>query len=449
MRSVSFADTIDVRPAGVPPSDLAHRPFLIASVTLASGAGFVLAIFVPLSRLLDFTSDSRVAELVHAHGQLQLLGFAGLFVMGMSLRLMPRFAGARTAFVPLVPTSLYLVAAGLVAAFVAPWLPGDLRNVVSLASIYAVLLGSACFLLITAGTLLIEARRFEASSLAFIMGASMLFLAGLVSAFAAIDGQSSVGTGLPYLARAAVLHLELFGFLASFILGVALRALPAMVGISRPGRSAFLLAALLAGSVALVAGSFLCLEYVSQAKVFVFLADGGFLMLGLILLSLVWQTGVLREAANRIRPASRAHLWLVRSAMVWLVVAGLLGVYFGASSLIEARLPGVLELDAVRHAMGVGVITNLIVGMSLMILPEFAAERLTVNRQTPLAVALCLLLNSAAILRIVPSLAGASLPADARNAAMASAGLLAEAALLIFAGYLLRLLWRSARNQGG
>jgi hypothetical protein len=84
--------------------------------------------------------------------------------------------------------------------------------------------------------------------------------------------------------------------------------------------------------------------------------------------------------------------------------------------------------------------------MSMMILPEFAAERQGANRQQQLAFLLCGFLNAAAVLRVVPSLAGSSLAFNERTLALAAAGLLAEVALVIYALYLLRLLFRTDRR---
>ncbi len=261
-------EAISLRPARLPASESMHRPFLVASLSMATLVGFVLAIHVPLSRLLDVGNPERTADLIQAHGQVQLLGFAGLFVIGMSLRLMPRFASSHVAFSALVPVTLYLFAGGLVTrAIVMPWFSGTTHSVLLIASVFAVLLGSACFLLIVAGTLAGEARRFDSSSLAFIQGALLLFTASVATTFAAIDAVRTDTRGLPYLTDNAIVQLQLFGFLLSFILGVALRAIPTMVGVERPGRSAGWLAILLGASTAVLAGSLLYVEYVSYSTI--------------------------------------------------------------------------------------------------------------------------------------------------------------------------------------
>ncbi len=414
---------------------------------MATLVGFVLGIHVPLTRLLGVGHAERTADLIQAHGQVQLLGFAGLFALGVSLRLLPRFASARLAFAGLAPFVLWLIVTGLILrAILMPWFYGDLHDALLIASSFCLLLGSSCFLFLVAATVVDEARRPDASSLAFMLGAMLLFAATLVATWAAIDAVSHGERDIPYLADNAIVQLELLGFLLVFITGVALRALPVVVGVERPGRGARLLPVGLSGSAGLLAASLLYLQYVSFSTVIARLADLGFIMTGLVLLGLVWQAGVLRAATNRLRPASRPQLWLIRSAFVWLVVASVVAVYAGLKAFSKAELPSQYEFDAVRHALGVGVVTNLILGMSLMILPEFAVQRQRPNLQRRLAILLAGLIDLAAALRVAPALAGDGWSYDQRNLWMAVAGSLAETGMVIFAVYLLRLIWQTRRR---
>jgi hypothetical protein len=436
-------DLIALRPSRLPASETIHRPFLVASLSFAVLIGFVLGIHVPLGRLLDSGSSERTADLIQAHGQVQLLGFAGLFVIGMSLRLMPRFASARLAFSALVLPTLYLFIAGLFArAVVMPWLDDDAHSALLIGSLFAVLLGSACFLLIVAGTLAVEARRFDGSSLAFLLGALLLFGASAASTLAAMEAVRAGDRALPYLADQAIVNMQLFGFLLSFILSVALRAVPTMFGVERPGSSTVWLALLLAACTAVLASCLLYIQYVADAVPTRLAASLAFLGLGIVLLGIVWMTGVVRQAANRIRPSSQGSLWLIRSAMLWMLISGLACVFYGARATLNGELPAQLEFDGVRHMLGVGVVTILMTGMALMILPEVAIERQSATRQKQIALLLLLLLNLSAALRVLPSLASDRWSLDERNLSMAIAGSLAEIALVVFLVYLLRLLWR-------
>ena len=81
--------------------------------------------------------------------------------------------------------------------------------------------------------------------------------------------------------------------------------------------------------------------------------------------------------------------------------------------------------------------------MSLLILPEFAMQRQGPNAQRRIALLLASLVNLAALLRVAPALASTRWSLDARNASIATAGSLAELALIAFALTVLRLFWRT------
>jgi hypothetical protein len=438
---------LELRPV-VPRSDAAYREFIGASLAIAVLLGFLLGLHAAVSRLLGAGSPQRTADLIHAHGQAQLLGFAGLYVIGMSLRLLPRFTGGTLQLQGLMPVVLWTAVASLIvrAAFV-PLSSGGLHYALLLASAYAAMVSAGCFVLLTGATLCYGARRQDPGGTAFLLAGLLLFVATAVAVFAVIHEGSEGARALPYLTTTAVTQIELFGFIVVAITGVGLRALPTLVARQRPTRGATVLPVGIVVAVAVHAAALLYLEYGAYQDAAVALADATFAAIGGMLLALVWQTGVTRPRANRIRPASQPALWLVRSAMVWLAVAGTLMIYFGCSALLDLQLLGQTEFDAVRHAVGAGVVTSLIVGMSVLILPEFAADRTDSNVQRWLAPLMALLINVAAVLRVLPALAGEAWPADARNLSMAIAGSVAEAGMLLFAAQLLRLMWRQRRSS--
>ena len=95
MNAIPFRDVTTPRREHAPHYDAPYRLFIAASLALGIGGGFLLSLLLPLARTLDWNWGSRSGgpSLVQVHGQLQLIGFGGLFVMGMALRLMPRVSG--------------------------------------------------------------------------------------------------------------------------------------------------------------------------------------------------------------------------------------------------------------------------------------------------------------------------------------------------------------------
>ena len=74
------------------PDDRAYRPFIAASLLIGIFGGFALALVLSIDAAEGFSLGTRWFAVAQAHGHLQLIGFAGLFIAGMALRLAPRFA---------------------------------------------------------------------------------------------------------------------------------------------------------------------------------------------------------------------------------------------------------------------------------------------------------------------------------------------------------------------
>jgi uncharacterized protein involved in response to NO len=130
----------------------------------------------------------------------------------------------------------------------------------------------------------------------------------------------------------------------------------------------------------------------------------GAVILGLALVALVVVIDVpfrrsLRTRAGQQWPAVseyRASEWLIVPAYTWLGVAGLLMIAEGLAWWGLAPRP---PLDAERHALGVGLVTLLILGMAIRMVPGFVGQKLYSAR---LVWATVWLGNAAALLRVLP-----------------------------------------------
>jgi hypothetical protein len=417
-----------------------YQVFILSSLALASLLGFVLALVLPLGRALDWGLERSRPDLIAVHGQVQVLGFAGLFIMGMALRLMPRFSGVHLRFPGLIQPLLGLTLGGLLLrALVATPLADSAQGVIVAGAQAVLLVAAVCFAMVVIGTLTRAGSRADATAYMFILGASFLVAQALLGLLIAVDESGDRLRVFSHLPSQALLHLQIAGFLLAFIGGVGTRALPTMTGIARPNASVKATAFVLGGAVGLTAAALLWAEYGTYSTAVARLASGGYVGLGAALLAIAWSTGILRPAANRLRPASQPHLWLVRSAVVWMVVAGVLSIYFGSRAFSGATILSQFEVDGVRHAIGLGVVTMLIMGMAMMIVPEFAGQRQFGRSQAPLSVSLAALLNAATFLRVAPAVAGFDWSNEVRDWSMAIAGGLAQAAILVFAWSFVRL----------
>jgi hypothetical protein len=433
------AGSIPLRPVE-PGNARIYRLFVLSSLALAGLAGFVLGINVPLERLLNAGSASRTADMIQAHGQVQLLGFAGLFVMGMSLRLMPRFASSKLQFEALLlPIWALIVASLITRALVMVWLPDAWHSALDIAVQFSLLLAAGGYVSVVFATLLVDRDDIDATSCFFLGGAAFYFLQAALAAFIAIKQAPDDTRVFAYIPDMALLYLQLAGFLMAFVGGVATRAIPSMSGLPRPDAGGKRSVLALAVCVVMLSAPLVWLAYGGASLTAVRLSDAGLAGTGLCFFAIVFLSGALRPAANRVRPASQPHMRLVKAAFLWLTFAGVLAVYFGSKAFVRGELPSFYELDSFRHSVALGTLTALILGMGLMILPEFAAQRQNPNSQTRLSAILLVLVTSAAVLRVGSGLLGTAISPDQRDLILAVGGLLAEAAILLFGGKLIGL----------
>lgn len=89
------------------------RRYIWAACIMALGAGFAIAGHLAFILGLSFRPGPGFTSFVQTHGHVQLVGWAGLFIMGISLHVMPRLAGVPLAHPKWRGWILWLVTWGL------------------------------------------------------------------------------------------------------------------------------------------------------------------------------------------------------------------------------------------------------------------------------------------------------------------------------------------------
>ncbi|MBX7110980.1 MAG: hypothetical protein K1X87_03920 [Dehalococcoidia bacterium] len=401
--------------------------------------GFTLAVALPAEAALGRFGTGWFAH-AQVHGHLQVIGFAGLFVVGVSTRLAPRFTN-RTLHDPSIRVAFWLLASGLFlralgqplaqhAAFAAVMLIGGALEAA----------GALLALVTLTRTLRPWAAPRSASAALLNASAFWLTVQALLSLWWLRDLAVEGDRILPADRNALLLEAQTFGFLLSALAGVGLRSFPTFFGAPPPpSRYAWGFAAVLqAGLVVWLLG--LGLQLDAGGAVAVRLATAGQLLLGTAVAAIAVLVGWWRHG-SRLAPASRHFIWSLRAIAASLTLTGVLLALSAARALVEDVEVTNAQLDAIRHVFLIGVITLAIVVMGQLILPEFASERLVRQpaqwRGRVFAVALPL----AAVFRGVLPLAGLS--GEARYWSMSIGGLLGLASVIAFAV----LYWRARQNH--
>jgi hypothetical protein len=154
----------------------------------------------------------------------------------------------------------------------------------------------------------------------------------------------------------------------------------------------------------------------------------GGLAIALLLVVFTWALGILSPAHDEPEPgADRGYEKFVRLAYAWLVVSGLMLASFSGLAL-AGRTIDHAYVGAYRHALTVGFITTIMVGMALRIIPVFRGVPLWSGRLREITFWLLAVGN---VIRVLfQSLSAAAGPAWLRVAGIS--GLLELAALALF-----------------
>lgn len=435
------ADEIALEPplsrnAGVTPAveDRSYLGFIAAALAAALGGGFLMAVWMPLAATGAVGGQGRVPWLIQAHGWVQVQGWAGLFVAGMAVRLMPRFAGrppvVRNVTLPL------LAALGLPVALrmtLQPWATGTLAEATAAAIGVLSAVGAAGVAAILAWTL--GKGRKARDPWRYFAWAGTAWWAVLAAMLLTWGVRAARNEGLAPVAWDDVMTwVVLLGPIGNFIWSVQSRSVPIFFGRKTPTwRQAVVPGVAYNAGAALVALSLL-FEGETAAR----LSGSGMALAGAGMVWLPVIAGSVWGQAKRLRPRAKPAARFVLGANIAAVVAGVLLVWAGAQTALDAEYAEFAARDAARHVVGIGLVTMLILGMARLVAPVFALERTESGVPKLYERAPFWLLLGALVLRGGSALLAEQISYDARMHSAATAGALAWLAIAIFAVSVLR-----------
>lgn len=416
----------------------AYRPFVAAALicTLSLGVGWGGWL------LWQIGSEARFAAVpdrfVVAHGEAQLWGFIVPFVMGIALRYLPTTAGRRPVSPFVVRTLLAVLFTGVAAGFggalapaAFPWL--------SLASGGLLWIAAAGFLAIV----IVQVAGKLRFAWARLVLASGLWLLGWATLMLALRARLDDPDMPLYSDRARLLLLQfaVFGFAMNAIYGFGLRLLPGFLGAGSPRPAPIELTFWLhnAGAVALNASP----ESWAWPR-----AAGALLIFSGGACYAVGMKGFRRrgrpapdDSWSASRPEIGVHFlrYYVQCAFGWLLIGmAILAVASLRTALIGAP-PSHSIAGAARHALAVGFLTTLILGVAQRLLPILGQ---TLLAWPPLVKPIFFLVQSGCLLRVASELATAIWPTA--YAVMPYSAPLELTGLTLFAANCLRTLWPPA-----
>ena len=348
-------------PPAAPPAAGRYRHFLIVSLLFSLtfgallGAATLAALTAPwigVAALPGFAA--RVA-----HGHAQVFGFAALFVMGVAYHALPRIKATPLAHPRLAAASFWPQTLGVLAiaagAFADAPLGGWLRTIGAL----GLVLGAAAFARVVDATLRAGGASPEGIDPWLRAGCAWLVIAALLALAAA--------AGLPLMP--AAWDAALYGFVASWILGLSLRMMPAFLRLqaNRRGRGAIAVAYQAAVAAWVGVAALWPWQTLPLARAVAGLAIAGAVVVYVARLGLVGRAPLPDERIGE-RFFDAAYGWLA----VWLLCVPVWG---GLAALAGGDAPPPVT-DFGRHAFTLGFLTQMIVGVAMRILPVLSGATL-------------------------------------------------------------------------
>jgi hypothetical protein len=399
-------------PAEAPgrPEDAIYRPFFRAGILIVLSVGAVWGAYLLLR--IGWQGSFRAAGLheVNAHGHAQIFGWVGLFVMGFAYQAFPRFKHASLACPPLAWASLGLMLAGLAGrslgeplAAAVPW-AGSVAVVSAWLEVAAVALFAVVVLATwrAAGRGLAVHDYYVLAALGWFFAQAVFEAVYLRATLAAVSPEDLVALVARW--QGGLRDMQIHGFALLMILGVSQRILHHFYGLPAPsGRLAA--AALVCINLAVVGEVVgLVLMRGPDRAVWARLWYASVLLLAAAVVALVWNWRVYGRASEPDR-----SLCFIRVAYGWLLISlamlVLLPVYqFALLPLLAPSSPAAAMgfshayYGAIRHAITVGFVSLMIVGVASSVVPTL--NGMDLSRLTPLWAPL-VLLNAGCALRVV------------------------------------------------
>jgi len=379
--------------------DILYRRFFKAGIffTLTAGATWGAYLLLRIAFARSFTA-LPINE-VNAHGHAQIFGWVGMFVMGFAYQAFPRFRHMRLRLPAVANLSFFLMVAGVALATASEAL---LKRNAALAYLGLVgggleIVAALLFALVMLATLLPITKPMPAYE-AYILASLFWFVAQTIASAAYFWATARAPTreallGLISTYQAPLRDLQIHGFAMLMILGVSQRFLPGMYGLPQPSqRLAWTALPLLQAAILGEAAGFVAFRLTGRIE-YAEVLGGSILVLAATVATLTSKFGLFRRCAE-----SDRGLKFIRTAYLWLWVSFALLVAMPIYLRLSGQEFSHAYFGATRHAITVGFISMMIVGVASKVVPTLLG--VDVRKLNPLWPTFALL-NTGCMLRVV------------------------------------------------
>ncbi len=317
---------------------------------------------------------------IQAHAHVQTLGWVGLFIMGVAYYIIPKFKMSLLKDTALAYLSFILMTGGIVLRGIAqPLAYIRIFGYLNVLSGAMELLAVGCFAYLLVRTVMESKEKREFFERFLYASITYFLILALCNFFMTIDMFAARDNVLHQPYNGIFLHIMLIGFITMMILGVSTRVLPHFMGLKEPSIwmsniSFYLInGGIILNVIGLLTEGFILQNHILFISYLLEFHGAIFFVTGLKIFTRP-------RAKLRIEGVDNAYMWFIKLAYFWFLFSFamiFLGAYYQIKSLNE--IPH-FYIGAYRHALTVGFITTMIMGVAYRILPVFNGTSLYSNK---------------------------------------------------------------------
>lgn len=355
-----------------------YRRYFIAAIAVALTLGATWGAWLLWKIGLSGKFTGVTIHEVNAHGEAQIFGWVGLFIVGFAYQVFPRLWRTRLAWPGMAIVTFALMMLGLVVRTIGMAAAGA-----GGAALFAAMIGGAMQIIATilfVTQILVTARhRDEAQGapyVGFIVAALLFFVAqALLSVWHTYTTMtaSSREELLGFVAtwQAPLRDLQIHGMALLMIFGVSLRLLCPMYNLPpMPACRQWRTLAILVASVIAEIAIFLAYRFTSNHHVAAMLLIPWLGLAGGAATFTLWLKPwrPLRDVFGEVDRSAK----FIRAAYGWLAISMIMLLLLPVYQIVSGIAFSHAYYGAIRHAITVGFISLMIMGMSAKVVPQFA-----------------------------------------------------------------------------
>ena len=388
-----------------------YEKFIKTAIIIALSTGCVYGAFILFYMGIQHSLYAVPKVLIETHGHTQIFGWCGLFIMGVSYFVLPRFYAVRIYSGKLANLSFYFMVVGIFLVF-------TYRTILPIADNYFFksLIISGCllevvavlmFLIVAIKTVLsAEKQELETYETFLFSGYLWFLIVAVAHAGIVLYMLNSNETVFPHAAIYPLRHIQVMGFITLVIFGVLSRTLPAFLGLKTPNaKMNLIIMFMLNASVLVRAVSQPLMTYYADFDLpFYYVFNTLYFTSGCVellsILLFLYNLNILSKpeidfSGMEIEKSYEKFVW---AGILWLIVAEIGMMVFTVQESFTGLPVSHALIGSYRHAVTVGFITMMIFGFASRIIP--ISQGIKLHSYSSLTMTF-ILINAGSVLRVV------------------------------------------------